>query len=103
MTENAAKHLGEGIDALLDQREAEVTRAVTDAVTADLEKRFHSELAARNAEVKALEDELVEVHEQLHEARRELDRILSHPAVRGGRWALRFVRTRVGRSARGRS
>jgi hypothetical protein len=73
------------------QREAEITREVTDAVSRDLARRYEARLVARDDRIAALERELATVYEQLDQTQRMLERWESHAVLR----ALRAVRRRV--------
>jgi hypothetical protein len=85
-------HLTPELERLLEQREVEITRAVTDAVTRDLERRHRATVDHLERKVNALQEELSGVHERLHEANVKIARIHDHPVVRAARLARRAVR-----------
>lgn len=76
------------------KREAEITRAVTEAVTRDLARRHIAELSSRDAQIAALEQELACLHEELDASRRAVERVSRHPAVRAARMVRRVLRER---------
>jgi hypothetical protein len=94
MTASDRSRPASDVEAQLAEREAEVTRVVTEAVTADLTRGFEREAAALRDQVDRLEAELEEVHLSLHECREQLGRIRSHPLLRVGRRVRDVVRGR---------